>query len=202
MSDRYILVLYFSRTGATAQMAQFIARGIESVEGIYAKIRTVPPVSQTIEATENELPESGPPYATLADLSDCSGLALGSPTRFGNMASALKYFLDQTGSLWQSGQLMDKPAGCFTSSSSLHGGQETTLLSMMLPLFHHGMCLVGSPSNVPALLNTASGGTPYGPSHVAGINNDQPVSEDEKTLCIAFGKRLAHLACRLDHDTP
>lgn len=200
MSDRYILVLYFSRTGATAQMAQFIARGIESVEGIYAKIRTVPPVSQTTETLEENLPESGPPYVTLADLSQCSGLALGSPTRFGNMASALKYFLDQTGSLWQGGELMNKPAGCFTSSSSLHGGQESTLLSMMLPLFHHGMILVGSPSNLPALLNTQSGGTPYGPSHFAGINNNQPVSEDEKTLCIAFGKRLAQLAYQLDHD--
>jgi NAD(P)H dehydrogenase (quinone) len=192
-----ILVLYYSRYGATAEMARRVARGIESVGGCAARLRTVPPVSPVCEATAPEIPESGPPYATADDLKECAGLALGSPTRFGNMAAPLKYFLDSTGALWLSGALAGKPAAVFTSTSSMHGGQETTLLSMMLPLLHHGMLIVGLPYTETALIKTRSGGTPYGPSHLAGSDSKLPLSEDEKTLCEALGRRLAETALKL-----
>jgi NAD(P)H dehydrogenase (quinone) len=191
------LVLYYSRYGATAQMAQHIAFGIESVNDCAARIRTVPPVSAVCEATADSIPEAGPPYATLDDLRECSGLALGSPTRFGNMAAPLKYFIDSTSSLWLAGALAGKPAAVFTSTSSLHGGQETTLLAMMLPLLHHGMLLLGLPYSETELLTTTSGGTPYGASHTAGSDSKRPVTEEEKSLCVALGKRLATTVCRL-----
>jgi len=190
----YILVLYYSRQGATAQMANLIARGIEANEGIEARIRTVPPVSTTTEATDPNIPETGDAYATLEDLKNCAGLAMGSPTRFGNMAAPLKYFLDGTSSLWLNGALLDKPAAVFTSTGSLHGGQETTLISMMLPLLHHGMMMIGIPYTEEVLMSTKSGGTPYGASHLAGLKGDIDITEDEKTLCIALGKRLGRIA--------
>lgn len=186
-----ILVLYYSRHGATADMARRIAHGIEEVPGCQARLRTVPPVSTVCEATEDDIPEEGPVYVTLDDLKQCAGLALGSPTRFGNMAAALKYFIDSTSSLWLSGALIGKPAAVFTSTSSLHGGQETTLLSMMLPLLHHGMLLLGLPYSESDLLTTQSGGTPYGPSHTAGTDSNRPLSNEEKNLCRALGSRLA-----------
>ena len=191
MTSPYILVLYYSRTGAVAKLANFIARGIESVPGVEAMIRTVPPISTVCEATAPAVPEEGAVFVSLDELRNCAGLALGSPTRFGNMAAPLKYFLDSTSGLWLEGALIDKPAGVFTSSSSLHGGQETTLMSMMLPLLHHGMVLMGLPYQHEALSATTTGGTPYGPSHVAGIDNDMPISEHEKSLAIALGARLA-----------
>lgn len=189
----YVLVLYYSRYGATEKMAHLIARGIESVEGIEARVRTVPAISPVTEATEPSVPAQGAVYATLDDLQHCSGLILGSPTRFGNMAAPMKYFLDTTAQLWMSGALIDKPAAVFTGSSSLHYGQESTLLSMMLPLLHHGMILVGLPASEPALLNTTTGGTPYGASHVAG-DGSKPISKDEEQLCVALGKRVARLS--------
>lgn len=189
----YILILYYSRHGATAEMARMIARGAEE-EGMEARLRTVPGVSAVCEALEDGIPAAGSPYATAEDLRDCAGLALGSPTRFGNMAAPMKYYLDGTSSLWLQGALAGKPAGVFTSTSSLHGGQETTLTSMMLPLLHHGMLLVGLPYSETDLLHTSGGGTPYGPSHLAGINNDLPLSEAESRLCQALGRRLAHTA--------
>lgn len=192
-----ILVLYYSRHGAVKQMAQYIARGIESVAGMEARIRTVPPVSPVSEATDAAVPESGAPYASLQDLKECAGLALGSPTRFGNMAAPMKYFLDQTSSLWLSGQLVNKPAVVFSSSSSMHGGQESTLLSMMLPLFHLGFMLLGLPYTEPDLNTTRSGGTPYGATHVAGVGGKNPVSEEEQRLCFALGKRLAEVTGKL-----
>ncbi len=192
-----ILVLYYSRYGAVAQMAQFIARGVEEVPGMQARLRTVPMVSTVCETTEDTIPGEGPPYVTLDDLRECAGLALGSPTRFGNMAAALKYFLDGTSSLWLSGALIGKPAAVFTSTSSLHGGQESTLLSMMLPLLHHGMIVMGLPYSEADLLSTTSGGTPYGASHVAGLDSKLPISDEEKRLCRALGKRLAETAARL-----
>ena len=189
-----VLVLYYSRYGATAEMARLLARGVAQVEGVSARVRTVPPVSTVCEAVEDDIPAAGPPYATLDDLRDCAGLALGSPTRFGNMAAPLKYFLDSTSSLWLSAELSGKPATVFTSTSSLHGGQETTLLSMMLPLLHHGMILLGVPYSQTDLLSTRSGGSPYGSSHYAGADNKLPLSEEEKRLCQAQGKRLAMAA--------
>ncbi|EIC21389.1 NAD(P)H:quinone oxidoreductase [Thiorhodovibrio frisius] len=189
----YILILYYSRYGATAEMARMIARGAEE-EGMEARLRTVPAVSAVCEALEDGIPATGAPYATEEDLRDCAGLALGSPTRFGNMAAPMKYFLDGTSSLWLKGALAGKPAGVFTSTSSLHGGQETTLTSMMLPLLHHGMLLVGLPYSETDLLHTTGGGTPYGPSHLAGINNDLPLNEAESRLCQALGRRLARTA--------
>jgi NAD(P)H dehydrogenase (quinone) len=193
----YILVLYYSRYGATAEMAQEVARGVDQIKGIEAKIRTVPAVSSNIEASEDSIPASGPPYVSLEDLQNCAGLALGSPTRFGNMAAPLKYFWDTTGGLWQSGALINKPAGCFTSTASLHGGQETTLLSMMLPLLHHGMIILGLPYSETQLFSTTSGGTPYGPSHHAGVDSRNPLSESERLLSRALGKRLALTALKL-----
>ncbi len=198
MSD--ILVLYYSRHGATAEMARLIARGVEEVPGMAARLRTVPAVSTVCEAVEDEIPASGPPYATLEDLRECAGLALGSPTRFGNMAAPLKYFLDSTSALWLEGALIGKPAALFTSTSSLHGGQETTLTSMLLPLLHHGMLILGLPYSAPELMNTRTGGTPYGASHFAGADSKQPLSEDEKTLCRVLGRRLADTARRLRQD--
>ena len=195
-----ILVLFYSRHGSVAQMAQLIARGIEETPGVQARIRTVPPVSGVCEAVEDSIPQSGPPYVTLDDLKECAGIALGSPTRFGNMAAPLKYFLDGTSSLWLSGALIDKPAAVFTSTSSLHGGQETTLLSMMLPLLHHGALIVGIPYSETALMHTQSGGSPYGASHYAGADNKNPITEDEKTLCKALGRRLAETASKLGRN--
>lgn len=189
-----ILVLYYSRSGNVAQMAQQIARGIEEVPGMVARVRTVPAVSAVCEATEDSIPANGPPYATTDDLRECAGLALGSPTRFGNMTAALKYFLDSTGALWLSGALIGKPAVVFTSTASLHGGQETTLTSMMLPLLHHGMLLVGLPYSEPDLTSTTTGGTPYGASHLAGPDSNLALSEEEKRLCRALGQRLAKTA--------
>ncbi len=189
-----ILVLYYSRHGATAAMARLIARGIEEVPGMQARVRTVPEVSAVSEAIEDSIPTEGAPYVELNDLKECVGLALGSPTRFGNMASPLKYFLDNTSPLWLSGSLIGKPAAVFTSSSSLHGGQESTLLSMMLPLLHHGMLITGLPYSETDLLHTHSGGTPYGASHYGGADNNLALSEEEHRLCIALGKRLASTA--------
>lgn len=189
-----ILVLYYSRHGAVAEMAHLIARGIGEVSGMSARIRTVPRVSTTCEAVDNTIPDAGAPYASLDDLKQCQALALGSPTHFGNMAAPLKYFLDTTSSLWLSGSLIGKPATLFTASSSLHGGQESTLLSMMLPLLHHGMLLSGIPYSEVELLHTTSGGTPYGSSHHAGADNGNPISNAERILCIAQGRRLAHIA--------
>jgi len=189
-----ILVLYYSRHGATKDMAQQIARGVNSVEGAEAKLRTVAPVSTTCEAIEDSIPEEGHPYAEPSDLEQCDGIVMGSPTRFGNMAAPLKYFLDSTSTQWLSGALIDKPAGLFTSTSSLHGGQETTLLSMMLPLLHHGMMIVGIPYSENELLSTNTGGTPYGASHLAGPESNNKLSEEEKKLCFALGKRVATLS--------
>lgn len=196
----YILVLYYSRTGSVAQMAREVARGIEQMNNIEARIRTVPSVSPTTEAMEDNIPGEGPPYATLDDLKNCSGLALGSPTRFGNMAAPLKHFIDTTGGLWQSGAFIGKPAGFFTSTSSLHGGQETTLISMMLPFLHHGAIIVGVPYSETKLFETQTGGTPYGPSHMAGMNSDYPISDDEKQICRTLGKRLAEITLKLQNN--
>ena len=192
-----VLVLYYSRHGATAQMASLIARGVEAIDGVQAKIRTVPAVSTVCEATEDSIPDAGALYASLDDLKECNGLILGSPTRFGNMAAPLKYFLDGTSNLWLSGALIGKPAAVFTSTSSLHGGQETTLTSMMLPLLHHGMLIAGLPYSESALLETSTGGTPYGASHLAGADNSRNIDEHEASLCIALGKRIATLAKQL-----
>jgi NAD(P)H dehydrogenase (quinone) len=193
----YILVLYYSTHGATAEMAKLVARGIEETPDMEAMLRTVPAVSAKSEAVEDSIPPSGAPYVTQQELENCAGLALGSPTRFGNMASAMKYLLDSTPPQWLSGALAGKPAGVFTSASSLHGGQESTLLSMMLPLMHHGMIITGLPYSETALLSTTAGGTPYGPSHLAGPESNLPLTDDEKKLCRALGARLANLATKL-----
>ncbi len=192
-----ILVLYYSRHGSTRKLAELIATGIDSVPGAQARLRTVPPVSTVCEATAPDIPADGPPYAELRDLEECAGLALGSPTRFGNMAAPVKYFLDGTVAQWLSGALAGKPACVFTATGSLHGGQETTLLSMMLPLLHHGMLILGLPYSEKGLMTTASGGTPYGPSHHAHGDNRGPVTEDESALAMAMGRRLAQTALRL-----
>ncbi len=192
-----ILVLYYSRNGSVKQLAYQVARGIESVDGRDAILRTVPPVSSVCEATEADIPEQGDPYVSLDDLKQCDGLVLGSPTRFGNMAAPLKYFLDQTAPLWLSGELVDKPAGVFTSTSSMHGGQESTLLSMILPLMHHGMVIVGVPFAGTPLSKTVSGGTPYGASHVAGADNKNEFTADEKQTAHILGVRIAHCAVKL-----
>lgn len=194
-----LLVLYYSRFGSTAEMANLIARGAEEIPGVVAKIRTVPPVSPTCEATADTIPDNGSPYATLEDLQNCDGLALGSPTHFGNMAAPLKHFIDSTSSLWFSGALSGKPAGVFTSTSSMHGGQEATLLTMMVPLLHHGMVLVGIPSRERALSRTTTGGTPYGPSRYTGGGQDG-VSEEERQLCRVLGNRLAKAALAIKHN--
>ena len=192
MSD--ILVLYYSRGGSVAALARQIARGIGEVDGMTARVRTVPPVAVQTETALPPVPESGAPYVTAADLRECSGLAIGSPTRFGNMAAPMKHFFDGLGSEWASGVLIGKPAGVFTSTASMHGGQESTLLSMMVPLLHHGCVITGIPYSEPRLSSTQTGGTPYGPSHVAGAQDDPTLSDDEAELARAFGRRLAALA--------
>jgi len=192
-----ILILYYSQGGAVRDMAQLIARGVESVPNIKARIRTVPKISANCEATEPDIPNSGDPYVELTDLEECVGLALGSPTRFGNMAAPMKYFLDGTVGAWLKGALIGKPAAVFTSTGSMHGGNESTLLTMMLPLMHHGMVIVGLPYSEPELSSTQSGGTPYGASHIGGSNDDKPISPEERKLCLALGKRLAQIALKL-----
>lgn len=193
----YVLVLYYSTHGSVAAMAEQIARGIEQVSGVEARVRTVPAVSTNTEASESDIPESGPLYCTEDDLRNCSGLVVGSPVRFGNMAAAMKYFLDSTTNLWLTGELVNKPASVFTSSSSLHGGQETTLQSMMLPLMHHGMVIAGIPYSEPSLTSTQTGGTPYGATHVSGSSNVTVLSPEETSLCLAQGKRMGQLALSL-----
>lgn len=195
MSEPYVLILYYSRHGATREMARLVARGVEAA-GLVARLRTVPAVSADCEATAPDIPETGDLYATLDDLAGCAGLVLGSPTRFGNMAAPLKHFLDGTTALWLNGALIDKPAAVFTSTGSLHGGQESTLLSMMLPLMHHGMVLLGLPYAEPALLATQSGGTPYGASHWAGGDGARAITPDEAQLCQALGRRVARWAAK------
>ncbi len=197
-----VLVLYYSRHGALAGMAQHVARGIEKVAGMHARVRTVPEVSEVVEATAPRVPGQGAPYVSLDDLKECAGLALGSPARFGNIAAPLKHFIDSTSSLWLSGALAGKPAAVFTAASSLHGGQETTLISMMLPLLHHGMIIVGLPYSEAALMRTTSGGTPYGASHFSGLENDRPLTDEEKELCRALGARLATVARALGGGAP
>jgi NAD(P)H dehydrogenase (quinone) len=196
VSSPYILVLYYSRHGATAEMARHIARGIEQA-GFEARLRTVPAVSTECEAVAPAIPAEGALYVSLDDLKNCAGLVLGSPTRYGNMAAAMKYFLDGTNSLWLTGALVGKPAAVFTSTASLHGGQESTLLSMMLPLLHHGMLICGLPYSESALIETQGGGTPYGASHHAGADGKRPLDEHEIALCRALGQRLAHTAGKL-----
>jgi len=192
-----ILILYYSHGGAVKEMAHLIARGVESVTGAKARIRTVPKVSSNCEATEADVPSSGAPFVELSDLEECAGIALGSPTRFGNMAAPMKYFLDGTSGLWLKGALIGKPACVFTSSGSMHGGNESTLLTMMLPLLHHGAMILGLPYSEPQLGTTKTGGTPYGASHIGGAMDDQAISTDEKQLCLALGKRLAETALKL-----
>ena len=192
-----LLVLYYSRHGGTRQLAELIAQGIESVAGCDARLRTVPAVSPVSEATQPDIPDSGAPYVELSDLEECAGLALGSPTRFGNMAAAMKYFWDGTSAQWLSGTLAGKPACVFTTTGSMHGGQESTLLSMMLPLMHHGMLLLGLPYSNAELMTTTTGGTPYGASHWAGVSGQHAVSDDSRLLSIALGRRLAETALKL-----
>ena len=194
MDQPYILVLYYSRGGATASLAQQVARGVELVDGMSARLRTVPAVSANSEQTQSDIPDDGPLYCEPDDLRHCAGLVLGSPTRFGNMAAPLKYFIDQTSGLWLSGSLVDKPAAAFTSTSSLHGGQESTLLTMMLPLLHHGMVIMGLPYSEAGLMTATSGGTPYGASHWAGDDNSRAVDDNEAALCRALGSRVARHA--------
>ena len=196
-----ILIVYYSRGGNTHRMAQYLARGVESVEGCEAVLRTVPEVSAVCEATEAAVPEDGAPYASHDDLRACDGLILGSPTHFGNMAAPLKYFIDQTSGLWFGGELAGKPAAVYTSTASQHGGQESTLLSMMLPLMHHGMLITGVPYSVPELINSTSGGTPYGASHTSGPNSNSPLTDDEKVVCRELGKRVADIAKRLNNKS-
>ena len=195
-----ILILFYSRHGATRKLAELIAQGVESVPGVDARLRTVPAVSTVAEATEADVPASGAPYVEAQDLVDCAGLALGSPTRFGNMAAAMKYFLDGTASQWLAGTLAGKPAAVFTSTGSLHGGQESTLLSMMIPLLHHGMLIMGLPYTHPELMTTSSGGSPYGATHWSGIDSNKAITEDEKKLAIALGRRLALAATKLQES--
>jgi NAD(P)H dehydrogenase (quinone) len=201
-SNPIILVLYYSRHGATRKLAELIAQGIESVPGVDARLRTVPAVSTVAEAVEPEIPADGAPYVDRDDLAECAGLALGSPTRFGNMAASLKYFLDGTAAEWLSGTLSGKPAVVFASTGSLHGGQESTLLSMMIPLLHHGMMVMGLPYSHPELMTTASGGSPYGATHWSGLDGKRPVTEDEKQLAIALGRRLATTVSALQKGQP
>lgn len=198
-NDSYVLILYYSRNSGVARLAQQVARGVEGAgNGLQARLRTVPPISANHEATAAPVPDSGAPYATLEDLANCAGLALGSPTRFGNMAAPLKYFLDQSSDLWMSGGLIGRPAGVFTASATHHGGQESTLLSMMIPLLHHGMVLTGVPYSEPAITSTTTGGTPYGASHVSGSeSHGRELSDDESAVAKALGRRLAILARQL-----
>ncbi|MBL8270802.1 NAD(P)H:quinone oxidoreductase [Steroidobacter sp.] len=195
-----ILVLFYSRKGSTAELARQVCRGIESVTGAKARLRTVPQVTTVIEQPQPPVPSEGPPFATHDDLRECHGLVMGSPTRFGNMAAPIKYFLDGTSGLWASGALAGKPAGVFTSTQTMHGGQETTLMSMMMPLLHHGMFIVGLPYTEPALTHTRSGGSPYGASHVAGLSPQGKLTDDERLLASLLGKRVAELAVRLSGE--
>ncbi|MDE1885004.1 MAG: NAD(P)H:quinone oxidoreductase [Xanthomonadaceae bacterium] len=192
-----ILIVYYSRNGSVAQLARHIARGVEEIPGMRVRLRSVPPVAPVTQTAQPPEPAEGAPYAMLADLRDCAGIILGSPTRFGNIAAPLKFFLDSTGAEWASGALVGKPAAVFTSTSTLHGGQETTLTSMMLPLLHHGALIVGIPFTEPALNTTTTGGTPYGASHVAGTSGDRPISEDERALARTLGRRVAEIAAKL-----
>jgi NAD(P)H dehydrogenase (quinone) len=192
-----ILIVYYSRNGSVAQLARHIARGVEEVPGMRARLRSVPPVAPVTQIAQPPEPAEGAPYATLADLRECAGIILGSPTRFGNMAAPLKFFLDSTAAEWVSGALVGKPAAVFTSTSTLHGGQETTLTSMMLPLLHHGALIVGIPFTEQELNTTTTGGTPYGASHVAGTSGDRPISDDERTLARKLGRRVAEIAAKL-----
>ena len=196
MSD--VLVLYYSRYGATELLAREVCRGVDSVKGMSSRLRTVPAVSAVSEASEDSVPDSGPPYVSASDLAECSGVVMGSPTRFGNMGSALKYFIDSTGGDWMKGTLIGKPAGVFTSTSSLHGGSETTLLTMAIPLLHHGMIYVGLPYSEAALSTTTTGGSLYGATHVTWSRNPDKLSADEKTLAGALGKRVAEIASKLE----
>ena len=196
MSD--VLVLYYSRYGATEALAREVCRGIDSVTGMAARLRTVPPVSAVIEAIEDSIPDSGPPYVSSADLAECSGIIMGSPTRFGNMSSALKFFIDSTGADWMKGSLIGKPAGVFTSTSSLHGGSETTLLTMAIPLLHHGMLYVGLPYSEEELSTTTTGGSLYGATHVTWGKNPDLLSDEEKALAAKLGKRVAEIAAKLE----
>lgn len=198
MTTPYILIVFYSRNGSTANMAMEIARGIERVTGIEARLRTVPSVSAECEQTAAEIPTDGALYCSIDDMQNCAGLIIGSPTRFGNMAAPLKYFIDSTSSLWLNGSLINKPAAAFTSTSSMHGGQESTLLSMMLPLLHHGMLITGIPYSESTLANTTTGGTPYGASHYAGLEQSNQLHHDEKQLCQALGQRVATLALQLN----
>ncbi len=193
-----VLVLYYSHHGSVREMARQVARGIEGVAGMAARIRTVPKVSALTEAVAPEVPDAGAPYCELADLEECAGLALGSPARFGNMAAPMKYFWDGTARPWLGGALVGKPAAVFTSAGTMHGGQEAALLSMIVPLLHHGMLIVGLPYTLPELSSTTSGGTPYGASHLAGTSSDRAVDDTEKRLCVALGRRLAEVVARLD----
>ncbi len=192
-----VLVLYYSRGGHTAQLARLIARGVEEIDGVRARLRQVPPVAPVTQTAQPPVPKEGPPYAELRDLAECAGLILGSPTRYGNMAAPLKHFIDSTIAEWASGTLVGKPCAVFTSTATMHGGQETTLISMLLPLLHHGMMAVGIPYTEPALNNTRSGGTPYGVSHVAGLNGENAISEHERELARVLGRRVADLVRRL-----
>ncbi|HUP97958.1 MAG TPA: NAD(P)H:quinone oxidoreductase [Usitatibacter sp.] len=192
-----VLVLYYSATGSVRTLAQSVARGIDSVEGMRARVRTVPKVAPVVDKPAPAVPAEGPPYVEARDLEECAGMALGSPTRFGNMAAALKYFIDGLGPEWARGTLSGKPAAVFSSTATMHGGQEATLLSMMLPLLHHGMVIVGLPYTEPDLNSTRSGGSPYGATHVSGTTNDRPVSDEESRLAFALGKRLATIARKL-----
>ena len=196
MSD--VLVLYYSRYGATEALAREVCRGVDSVKGMAARLRTVPPVSAVSEATENEIPDDGPPYVSSSDLAECTGIVMGSPTRFGNMSSALKYFIDSTGADWMKGTLISKPAGVFTSTSSLHGGSETTLLTMAIPLLHHGMLYVGLPYSEEELSTTTSGGSLYGATHVTWGKNPDLLSDEEKVIAAKLGKRVAEIAAKLE----
>jgi len=198
---QHILILYSSDSGNTKAMARHIARGVESITNATAVLRTVPPVSADTQATEPSVPESGAPYATLPELASCDALIMGSPTHFGNMTASLKHFLDQTTSIWFAGKLSDKPAAVFTSTGSLHGGQESTLISMMLPLLHHGMLISGLPYSNSELMNTASGGTPYGASHFATSDGTRKLDDDEQALCFALGRRVATIAQALNNAT-
>jgi NAD(P)H dehydrogenase (quinone) len=192
-----ILIVYYSRTGSIAQLARLIARGVEEVSGMQARLRSVPPVSAVTVTAQEPVPDEGAPYATADDLRECAGLIIGSPTRFGNMAAPMKHFLDSTAAEWASGTLVGKPAAVFTSTATMHGGQETTLVSMMLPLLHHGALIVGIPYTEGALNATASGGTPYGASHVSGTDGRRPISEEERALARALGKRVATITAKL-----
>ncbi len=192
-----ILILYYSRNGSVAQLARLIARGVEEVDGMHARLRQVPPVASVTQTAHPPVPDDGAPYVELKDLAECAGLILGSPTRFGNMAAAVKHFLDSTPAEWASGTLVGKPCAVFTSTATMHGGQESTLLSMMIPLLHHGMLVAGIPYTESALNNTTSGGTPYGASHVSGVGEARPISDDERTLARVLGRRVANIAKRL-----